>query len=405
MKKTWLIVIREIKTSLQRRTYLFFAFVLPLLVGLVALILMLRNRESVAAPAPSPAAGVRKGIVRQAGALPDTLNPWGQEVLHPFNDEATAAAALGEGTIDGYYLVAADYIQSGDVLYMTHRFNPLEDNAGSESLAELLLIDLLGNAQLASLVASPLIVTERPLNVSATSGGKSWINDLLPLLTVVILYMTVTMTTGNLVNAVTDEKKNRVLEVLLASASPRQLIGGKMLAMGLLGLLQMVTWIGIFWAVVRFGGQPLQIPPGFSIPTDLLLWMALYSLLAYAIYGGLMAGLGALAPDVKDTRSLSFLLQLPLILGYMAAFFILEAPDAPLTIVVSVFPLTAPPAMIGRLAAGNVPLWQPLLAAVLQLLTGIAIVLLVARMFRAQVLLSGEPVSAGRYFRVLLAAR
>lgn len=115
-----------------------------------------------------------------------------------------------------------------------------------------------------------------------------------------------------------------------------------------------------------------------------------------------MAGLGALAPDVKDARSLSFLLQLPLIIGYLAAFFIFEGPDGPIPLFASLFPLTAPVAMIARLVVGDVPLWQPLLAALLQVLTAVGIVFLVARMFRAQTLLSGEAVSAGRYFRILL---
>jgi len=134
----------------------------------------------------------------------------------------------------------------------------------------------------------------------------------------------------------------------------------------------------------------------------LLVWMLVYGLLGFCMYGAQMAGLGALAPDIKDVRSASFIIMLPLILVYVFAFPISAAPHGPLALVLSLFPLTSPIAMIARMAQAAAPLWQALLAAVLQLLTAIMIVRLVARMFRAQHLLSGQPFSLGRYFRALV---
>jgi ABC-2 type transport system permease protein len=404
MRKTWLVTVREMKASLQRWSYVLFAFGLPLGMGLVSLVILLLNRDVAAPSAPSVPQPERHGIVRPAGTLPDFSSPLFETLPTLYPDETAAAAALAAGEIDGYYLVAADYIESGEVVYITEHYNPLADATGGGPLRLLLLADLLEDPGLAALVAQPLLVHENPLEAIDTPEGESWIVDLLPLLMVVILYMAIVMTAGNLVNAITDEKKNRVLEVLLLSASPRQLIAGKMLAMGLLGLLQLGVWLGVLWCVIRFGGQPLQIPEGFALPAGLVGWMIVYSLLGYAIYGALMAGLGALAPDLKDARSLSFLLQLPLIFAYLAAFFIFEGPGGPLPLVASLFPLTAPVAMMARLVAGEVPLWQPLLAAGLQVITAVLIIYLVARMFRAQVLLSGEAVSAGRYFRTLLSS-
>lgn len=176
MRKTWLVTVREMQASLQRRAYLFFAFILPLLFGLVALAIVICNRETAAAPTPAPAEAVQRGIVRPDGGLPPTLDSWGEELLDPFPDEVAAGAALAEGTIDGYYLVAADYVQSGDVLYVTQRYNPLADDAGSRPLEQLLLTDLLDDGPLASLVTTPLIVTERPLDVADTPEGETCVN-------------------------------------------------------------------------------------------------------------------------------------------------------------------------------------------------------------------------------------
>ena len=188
----------------------------------------------------------------------------------------------------------------------------------------------------------------------------------------------------------------------MSSISPQQMLTGKILALGLLGLLQTALWVGVLWAVVTLGGRPLNIPPGFSLPRGLPLWMLVYGLLGYCMYGAQMAGLGALAPDIKDVRSASFIIMLPLILVYVFAFPISAAPHGPLALVLSLFPLTSPIAMISRMAQSAAPLWQALLAAVLQLLTAIWIVRLAAHMFRAQHLLSGQPFSLRRYFRALL---
>jgi ABC-2 type transport system permease protein len=154
--------------------------------------------------------------------------------------------------------------------------------------------------------------------------------------------------------------------------------------------------------VVRFGGRPLKIPTGFTVPTQLLVWSFVYGLLGYAMYGAQMAGLGALAPDIKDVRGASFIILLPLIVVYMFSVGIFVAPDGPLALVMSLFPLTSPVGMIARMTRTTVPLWQLVLAAVLQALAAILIVRIVARLFRAQHLLSGQPFSVKRFFGALL---
>jgi ABC-2 type transport system permease protein len=180
------------------------------------------------------------------------------------------------------------------------------------------------------------------------------------------------------------------------------LSGGKILALGLLGLLQTGLWVAVLWVVAHLGGQALAIPPGFSIPTSLLVWCLVYSLLGYAMYGSQMAGLGALAPDVKDTSGPIMIVLSPLILVYMFLVIIVARPESGLPVALSLFPLTSPVAMMARMTATEVPLWQPLLAAALQLATAIVIVRAVARLFRAQILLSGQPFSLKTYGRVLL---
>ena len=404
MKKTMLVMLYEIHTTLRRKSFVILALGLPLVLGVIALIVASVNRDALAetaavdAPQRMPEGYVDEGDLIEA-LPPDIPAGW----LTEYPAEAQALAALEAGEIAAYTIVPADYVETGDVTYVRLEYNPIAGDVDIGGLEWILTFNLLGDAELAADVWNPLDVQRTPLaTAEAETDQDNWIVNILPSMMVMILYMVILLPSGILVSAVTDEKKNRVMEVLMSSISPQHMLTGKILALGLLGLLQTALWIGVLWAVVSFGGEPLDIPPGFSLPGALLAWVLVYGLLGYCMYGAQMAGLGALAPDIKDVRSASFIVMLPLILVYVFAIVIYDAPDAPLALVLSLFPLTSPVGMIARMAQASVPVWQAALAAVLQLFTAILIVRLVARMFRAQHLLSGQPFSLRRYFHALL---
>jgi ABC-2 type transport system permease protein len=410
MKKTLLVMLHEIRATLGRKAFVLLAIGLPLVMGVIVLIVMAVNRDASSSPAASTgtettnvAKQMTEGYVDEGGlikVLPaDIPSGW----LTEYPDEAAAQVALEAEEIAAYYIIPADYVESGDIVYTTLQHNPISDRVNTDGVEWILLTNLLGDVELAAEVWNPLDVQVTALeSAEPEAAEESWIVELFPTLMVLILYMVILMPASGLVNAVTDEKKYRVMEVLMSSLSPGQMITGKILALGLLGLLQTALWVGVLWAVVRFGGRPLDIPAGFEVPTGLLVWSFVYGLLGYAMYGAQMAGLGALVPDLKDARGASLVVLSPLIVVYMFAVGIFVAPDGPLALVMSLFPLTSPVGMIARMTQIAVPLWQAALAAVLQLLAAILIVRLAARLFRAQHLLSGQPFSVQRYFRVLL---
>ena len=412
MRKTLLIMRAEISATLRRKTFLFFAFILPLLLGLIAGVVMFVNRDKVPTELPSAAdlaaiSAQKSGVIGYVdasgliAALPADVSA---DELQRYPDEAAADAALASGAISGYFILPADYLRSGELTFVTPSYNPLSDDIGARRLEWALMYNLLGeNAELAARIRQPLQVEATSLAPPVEKASEeSWITEMFPTLMVLILYMVILIPAGVLVNSVTDEKKNRVLEVLMASVSPRQLLSGKIMALGLLGLLEAVAWLGIMWFVVRFGGAALAIPEGFTIPISLIVWSFVFFMLGYAIYGSQLAAVGALANDVKETRAANFLVMAPIILAYVFMIFIFESPNSPVAIALSLFPLTSPIAMIARLVTTDVPVWQPVLAALILVVSVIFTVRLTARMFRAQVLLSGQPFSARGYYKTLL---
>jgi ABC-2 type transport system permease protein len=407
MNKTVLVMVQEINTSLRRKTFLLFGFGLPLLLGLAALAVMFVNRDAASPTALSPTVStseaIRQGYVDEGHLIQVLPEDVPAERLVAYPDPAAAETALAAETIAGYYVIPADYVQRGHLTYVTRTYSPLSGGVETGTMEWVLLVNLLGgNAALAADIQIPFDLRAHALEaVEDGVAEESWIVEFFPTLMVLLLYMIILMPAGVLVNALTDEKKNRVMEVLVTSVSPTQLLTGKIVALGILGLLQTGVWIGVFWAVLHFGGRPLAIPPGFTVPTFLIIWSLVYFLLGYAIYGALLAGVGALAPDVKETRSATLLVMSPLIVAYTLNIIVVERPGSTFAVALSLFPLTGPVAMIGRLVQTDVPLWQPVLSAALQLLTAVVIVRLVARLFRAQHLLTGQPFSVSRYLSLL----
>jgi len=114
-----------------------------------------------------------------------------------------------------------------------------------------------------------------------------------------------------------------------------------------------------------------------------------------------MAGLGALVPNLREASQATILVIFPLIIPVVLLSILINDPHGLLATVLSLFPLTSPVAMMTRLAAGGVPFWQTLLAAALLAVTAVLVVRSVARMFRAQTILSGQPFSRKVFFNAL----
>jgi len=401
----------EMRTTLRRKSFVIVAFVVPLIMAVVALAFGLLQGTSFSqnlsgltgSSAPAAPSAEKTGYVDQAGLTTSTA---ADAALLRFADPAAAQAALDANEIAGYYVVSATYAQTGQVDYYTRDFSVISDDLDPGALTAQLDVALLGDDQtLAATLQQPFDLQVNALpgrDAAPTVTEKSWISEMLPLFVTIILYMALMIPGSILINALIDEKKNRVMELLMTSVTPRQMVIGKMAALGLLGLLQTALWLGVLWAVSRFGGNALSIPPGSALPLSLLAWALVYFLGGYAIYGAQFAGIGALAPDINQTKTVTWIVMMPILVGYIYMTSMFNDPNAPAAVALSLFPLTSPIVMIGRIAAGAAPLWQAVLAAVLQFVTAYGVILLTARLFKAQHLLTGQPLSIKSYYRVLV---
>jgi ABC-2 type transport system permease protein len=250
---------------------------------------------------------------------------------------------------------------------------------------------------------------QNPINLEVVSLDNAPARDpgnmltfFLPYIVTMLFYIMIIGTASLMLNSITAEKASRVLEILMTSITPTQMLSGKILALGLSGLLQTVVWSGSGLLMLRIGGRSLDLPVSFQLPVSILLWGVVFFLLGYALYGSLMAGLGALVPSMKEASQATTVLLIPLIVPLVFISAIINDSNGALSVFFSLFPFSSPVAMMTRLAAGTVPLWELIEAVVLLLATTILVVRAVAGMFRAQNLLSGQSFQLKLFIRALL---
>ena len=122
----------------------------------------------------------------------------------------------------------------------------------------------------------------------------------------IFFYMMIVTSSTMMLQAITKEKENRVMEVLLSSTSPADIFAGKVIGLGGAALLQMAVWSVAAVLILRLGGGTLNIPAGMQIPWAAVAWGLPFFLLGFALYGSLMAGLGAIAPNLREAGQSPF---------------------------------------------------------------------------------------------------
>ena len=409
MNKAWLVMRNEIVTQVTRRSWLLVTFGLPLVIAVVFFVPSLLRGGSPAPAASTPAStpeccpGVVEGYVDQSGlvkVIPEDV----RGRLRPYADEASARKALQAQEIAAYYVVPRDYLEKGDFIYISPNPNVFSIEGQSAVMRWTLLVNLLdGDTRLARQVSNPMDMQVRALTTSVERevgiGWTYWV----PYATAMVLYITIIMASSLLRSSMGDERKNRVLEILMASVNPQQILGGKIVALAIVGLMQTAVWAGTGYALLRLAGGTMNLPAGAQIPLAVVFWTLVFFLLGYAVYASLLAGLGALTgPNVPGSSTADFVVIWPLIIPLFFMSFLIQYPNGALAVILSLFPLTAPIAMLTRMAAGGVPWWQPPLAATLMAVSSALVLRAVAGLFRAQILLSGQTFTVKRFLRLLV---
>ena len=417
MKKTLLILKNEFITVISRKSFLFGAIGVPVLAAAIFGVVTYLNRENPdAMSAVGDIVGIpsgpmelqAEGFVDEAGiikAIPATQPP---SVLMAYQDETAARKAYTDGDIVGFYVIPDDFMTTGEMYYYQDNPKPTAENDQEWVMHWALRVNLLdGDTQLAMRVINPYdleVVDLEPkpeggANVGDDSEGLTyWV----AYGTTMIFYVLIMLSASLLLNSIAKEKQTRIIEVLLVSSGRRDLLTATIMGLGLAGLLQAILWVGTSYGILMVSGRTFTFPETFSLDPTILVWGLVFFLLGYGLYASLMAGLGALVPNLREATQATFLVIFPIIIPMFFMTQLIGEPHSTLSLTLGLVPFTSPVAMMTRIAAGGVPLWQPFLAAGLLVITVWLVIRAVAGMFQAQTLLSGQPFKARHFYLALL---
>lgn len=236
--------------------------------------------------------------------------------------------------------------------------------------------------------AATSIPRTRTLVVSSDGRHEAsqGLNRALPFIMGILLFMGVMIGGQAMMTSTVEEKSSRVVEVLLAAASPLELMWGKLLGQLGVGLVSMGVYVTLgILALLQFSMVGLVDPM-------LVVWLVVFFLIAYLMYGALMLSIGAAVNQIADAQSLMGPVMILLIIPYALSPIIGRAPDSAIAVAASFIPPVNAFAMLARIASSSPPpVWQVLLSVLAGLVGACAAVWFAAKVFRIGLLMHGKP--------------
>ena len=253
---------------------------------------------------------------------------------------------------------------------------------------------------------APEVVQAPPQSTQGFVGDPNLANIIVPGVFALLLGLSLMLGATSLINGLGEEKESRLIQVLFSSVSVRQLLVGKVLALGLAGLLQVLVWLlstplllGL--ASASFGGFLSRM----QIPVNFLVLGIIYFILGYLLFAVLSIGVGAICSNAKEGNTLALFYTLgsfvPLWLSSLNMFF----PNNPIWVVLTIFPVTAPIMTMLRLGTSIVPTWQIVVSIAVLALSIVGGLTLSIRIFRMHMLMYGKRPSLAQLVQSLRESR
>lgn len=305
------------------------------------------------------------------------------------NEEAEEA--IISKTISSYIIIPDDYLKNGTIeLYSTNGGFDFQEMELSAQLSEIIITTLLTDKVDDDTLARIIEPVDMKLFTIDTAGDvkEKGISDIigdfaLPFITGMLLIITIFSASGYLLRGVAEEKETRVIEIILSSLTPRELLTGKIIGLGCVGLLQITIWISI-GTMGSIYVLPIVIKP------LVLLLAFVYFILGFLLFASIMAGVGAISGSMQEAQQLVGIFTFIAIAPMMFMQVLVTKPDGAISTFLSLFPLTSPVAMLSRIAVSDVPVYQIAASILILIVSVYFVIILSSRLFRVGLLMYGK---------------
>jgi ABC-2 type transport system permease protein len=398
MRGMLLVAWQELIVNLRRPTFIIMTLLIPAL-GLVVLLASSLFGGELGSFFEKQFVPSQKmtGYVDQSGLINPDL-PGYEGTFVAYADESQARAALLAKEINSYFVLPPDYLQTGTVLVFGTGGGFSSFVAADTDVLPQFLVDhlLAGRVDTAIQIRAQAPANIVPVTLDEkgevdTESAFNWLGDfVVPYLFSILFLITIFTTSGFLLQGVSTEKEGRIIEILLSSISPTQLLTGKILGLGALGLGQMLFWLGSAAALLSATVAMFSMVGVIKLSLDTIILAIIYFILGYLLFATLMAVAGSMGTSMRESQQIAGIFTFAAAVPFMALNLVFSNPDSPILMVLSYFPMTSPVMMLIRLGFGPVPTEQVVISLVL-LVAGLAFSLWAGvKVFRVGLLMYGK---------------
>jgi len=425
MRKIWVVIRREFLERVRNKWFIISTVLGPLALGLLMFLpafLLTRaagTTEVVVLDVSTDGFGER--VVERLSSSPRMAPQYLAARLVDLESMADSLASeVGDETIDGFLILTDATIEDGTAEYRGSNVASQVDMGIIQRYVEeaALAIRLERSGIDPRLVAEASMrlrlhtVNIRGGEVTDQTGEGAFI---LAYFMWFILYMTILVYGVQVAGAVVEEKSSRVIEVLVSSLKPFQLLAGKVIGVGAVGLFQLTIWAGFARVLlsqqsrilrmvgidVQEGADVIRFP---EVPLDTVAILLLYFVLGYLLYSTMFAAVGAMSSSESEMRQAQMPVMFLFIIPTVMSFGVLSDPNGSLAAILTLVPLSAPVAMPMRWAVAAVPLPELALSVLILLVTALGVTWLASRIYRVGILMHGKRPTPRELIRWIRAA-
>ncbi len=419
MNKIWIISKSEFWRRVRSKWFIFITLLAPLLmtsfIALPALVTVLAQDNDIIRIVVVDETGVLLGNLEEASTAEIVF-------VRPMEPVDVLRDSVRSGSYDGFLFLPANLLDGvGEASYYSSEGSGLSLPTRLRSLVGRAVVhERLAQRGVPSDVLE-IVGTEVSLRtIKLTDEGEeadsTIANSIVGYIMGLMIYMTVMIYGALVMQGVIEEKSTRVVEVMVSSVRPFQLLMGKVLGVGAVGLVQMSMWATIIIAMslAAAGVLSLFLDPGdFDLPADtptevllaeanivlpnisieLVAWFVLFYIGGYLLFASLYAAIGSVVEQQQDAQALMMPVTFLIVLPIMFLIPIIESPNAGFSVALSMVPFFSPILMIVRVAVTDVPFWQLALSYLLLITGFVGSIWISSRIYRVGILMYGKKAS------------
>lgn len=303
---------------------------------------------------------------------------------------------VSAGTLDGYLWLTDEAVSTRKVTFYSRETSDYIEtanltNAVTQAVAKQELTSRgIPEAEITRLfepTTLDLVAIKAGTETKSKSGTLAIMSSFVM---VMLLYMTIFLYAIAVMRAVLEEKNSRVMEVMLSSVRTGELMAGKILGVGAVGLTQILIWAVMIAPVALSMMSGIRLPEGTNISGVTLASFAIFYLLGYVLYSSMFATLGAICNSEQEAQQWQMFIVSPMIIAIMLMMSIQRQPNSALAFWTSLVPFFSPILMYMRVLVETPPFWQIALSIALLIGTIGGMVILCGRIYRVGVLMYGK---------------